>query len=82
MIVPWRCHVCASEFDKYDGGVCARCKRAACLDHLKLVGYEPARGPAQSEQIACADCLGPEEKAGPLKKRFFAESVWVRRLRF
>ena len=82
MIAAWSCHICANKFDKYDGGVCARCTRAACIAHLKLVGYEAAQGPARSEQIACADCVKPEEKAGPLKKRFFAENRWVRRLGF
>lgn len=82
MILPWRCHVCAGEFDKYEGGVCARCKKVTCLQHLSLIDYEPAQGPARSEQITCANCVGPTEKASPLKKRFFAENRWVRRLGF
>jgi len=82
MIVPWRCHICASDFDKYDGGVCARCRKAACLDHLRLVGYESAQGPARSEQIACASCVRADEQARRLEKRFFAESAWARRLGF
>jgi len=82
MIVSWSCHICVKAFDKYDGGVCARCRKATCLDHLNLIDYEPLRGPARSEQIACANCLKPTEKVGPLKKRFFAESGWVRRLGF
>jgi len=82
MIVAWSCHVCATEFDKYDGGVCARCRRATCIEHLKLVGYEPAQGPARSEQISCGNCVKPTEKVSPLKRRVFAERGWIRRLGF
>ena len=82
MIVSWSCHICAKEFDKYDGGVCARCNKSTCLGHLKLIDYEPVQGPARSEQIASANCVRPTEKASQLKRRFFAENGWVRRLAF
>lgn len=82
MIVVWSCHICAKEFNKYDGGVCERCKKATWVEHLSLIDYEPAQGPARSEQITCANCVRPTEKPGPLKKRLFAESGWVRRLGF
>jgi len=82
MIIAWSCHICAQEFDKYDGGLCARCKKATCLVHLSLIEYEPVQGPARSEQITCTNCVMPTEKASPLKKRFFADSGWARRLGF
>jgi hypothetical protein len=60
----------------------ARDARKQPASIMSLIEYEPRQGPARSEQITCANCLKPTEKVGPLKRRFFAESGWVRRLGF
>jgi len=80
MIIPWSCHVCAKQFDKYAGGICAKCKKSTCLKHLKLVGYVKDQGPAKSEQITCVDCINPGEVWPQLRRSFFSKSAWVRRL--
>jgi hypothetical protein len=82
MIIPWSCHVCSVKFDKYHGGVCAKCKKSTCLKHLKVVGYTTDQGPAQSEQIACVECIKPGETTVDLRKSLFSQNAWFRRLGF
>jgi hypothetical protein len=80
MIVPWSCHICSARFDKYDGGVCARCKKPTCLKHLKLVGYDKKQGAATPEQITCGECVRPEEKSRRFKKSLLSDKAWIRML--
>jgi len=79
MIIPWTCHVCLQKFDKYRGGVCSRCKRATCSEHLKLVGYTSKDEPAKSEHICCSECVRPGETATRLRRSQFAQFAWLRR---
>ena len=60
MIIPWSCHVCAKQFDKYAGGICAKCKKSTCLKHLKLFGYVKDQGPAKTSRllVSIASALG------------------------
>jgi hypothetical protein len=80
MIIPWSCHVCAKQFDKYAGGICSRCKKSTCLKHLKLVDYAAAEGPARPEQITCVNCVTTGESSTPLRRSSFSKIAWVRRL--
>lgn len=57
-IVPWKCHVCKGEFDTPDGGVCAKCSRATCRNHLHQIGAIKSKS-----TWVCQDCLTSEEKA-------------------
>src|SRR6266404_8392846 len=76
MMIPWSCHVCSGKFDKYRGGVCARCKRSACLRHLNLIGFTKEQGPAKSEQIVCVNCIkAGETSAQLLQELLFRDCV-------
>lgn len=80
MSIPWSCHVCSKEFDKYDGGICSRCKRATCMKDLKLVGYDKKQGAAKWEHIVCGTCITPEEDSVRFRKSLLIESSWFRAL--
>ena len=71
MIFPWSCHVCAKQFDKYAGGICAKCKKSTCLKHLKLVGYVKDQGPARTEQITCVNCVRGWGSIDAVEEKFF-----------
>ncbi len=57
-IVPWKCHVCRSEFDIPRGGVCSRCRQATCRQHLNQIGTKIKLEPTW----VCSACLTSEEK--------------------
>jgi hypothetical protein len=57
-IVPWKCHICKGDFDTPDGGICARCSRATCRDHLHQIGAKKLEA-----TWVCAGCLTSEEKS-------------------
>ena len=60
-IVPWKCHICNVEFDKPHGGICSRCSKATCRDHLHQLGAKKL-----DATWVCQACLTSEEKT---KKR-------------
>jgi hypothetical protein len=57
-IVPWKCHICHGDFDTADGGVCSRCNKATCLDHLHQLGSKKKL----EATWVCEGCLTNEEK--------------------
>jgi hypothetical protein len=61
-VVPWKCHICRSEFDTPGGGICSRCSKATCSMHLHQI----------DAQWFCDSCLTVEEKA---MRRFQPESI-------
>ena len=81
MILLWNCHVCQEQFDKYDGGICSRCKKATCIKDLKIVDYDAKQGAAEWQHIVCVSCVAPAENAIPFRKRLLAEKRWMRLLR-
>jgi hypothetical protein len=56
-IIPWKCHICNGEFDTPDGGICSRCNRATCRDHLYQLGARK-----MDATWVCQECLTSEEK--------------------
>jgi len=70
VIVPWKCHICQSEFDTPDGGICSRCSRATCRTDLYQIG---AKLKLESQWV-CESCLTDAEKTNTKRK-------WTIRLR-
>jgi len=58
-VVPWKCHICRSEFDTPSGGICSRCSRATCREHLHQIGQMTKL----DAKWVCDNCLTSEEKA-------------------
>ncbi|MEW6713941.1 MAG: hypothetical protein AB1306_02465 [Nitrospirota bacterium] len=58
-IVPWKCHICQGEFETPSGGICSRCNKATCREHLHQIGQETRL----DAKWACDKCLTSEEKA-------------------
>jgi protein-arginine kinase activator protein McsA len=58
LIVPWKCHICQGDFDTSDGGICSRCNKATCLDHLHQIGSKKKL----EATWVCQGCLTNEEK--------------------
>jgi hypothetical protein len=58
-IVPWKCHICHSEFDILRGGICSSCNRATCRKHLKEIGKKIKH----ETNWICADCISSDEKS-------------------
>lgn len=67
-VVPWKCHICRSEFDTPSGGICSRCNKATCREHLHQIGQMTKL----DEKWVCDNCLTNEEKA---KRRFQSHSI-------
>jgi len=57
-VVPWKCHICAGEFDTPGGGVCSRCNRATCRAHF----YQLAKKLKFESMWVCEECLTLDEK--------------------
>jgi len=81
MVLLWNCHVCSEQFDKYEGGICSRCKKATCIRDLRIVGYNEKMGAAEWEHIVCICCLASTEESIPLRKHLLAEKKWMRVLK-
>ncbi len=58
-VVPWKCHICQGEFDTPGGGICSRCSRATCREHLHQIGLITKL----DAKWVCDNCLTSEEKA-------------------
>jgi len=78
MILLWNCHVCSEQFDKYEGGICFRCKKATCIRDLRIVGYDETQGAAKWEHIACTACVTSPEESMPFRKHLLSEKRWMR----
>ena len=57
-VVPWKCHIRHREFDTPSGGVCSRCSRATCREHLHQIGKKLKL----ETKWVCNNCLTSEEK--------------------
>ena len=64
-IIPWTCHVCGGQFDTPGGGICSRCNRATCRNHLHL------RGKKVNLDLTwvCDMCLTTDERAEQKKNK-------------
>lgn len=57
-VVPWKCHICRSEFDTPSGGICSRCNRSTCRKHLHQIDQKTKL----DVKWVCGNCLTTEEK--------------------
>lgn len=64
-VVPWKCHICQSEFDTPSGGICSRCNSATCHAHLHQIGQMTK----PDAKWVCDNCLTSEEKAKRIVKQ-------------
>jgi hypothetical protein len=65
-IVPWRCHICARQFEDMQGGVCRSCSRATCnrcwADRLAFL-------PGRQKPPLCKGCAGKTDVSSVDKKK-------------
>jgi hypothetical protein len=57
-IVPWKCHICARQFDTMGGGICKDCGKVtcnSCFGSVKLKILGKMRLPESQLCRSCAD---------------------------
>jgi hypothetical protein len=77
-IIPFKCHICGSDYEKMNGAFCARCKKETCERHLKLVNFSKRDKLATPEMIVCEECLKENEKFIKFSMKYFSEKDAVR----
>jgi hypothetical protein len=54
-IIPWKCHVCGKDFDVTFGGICSKCNKPTCSEHLGK------RSSSKTDELRlCTECRTEE----------------------
>jgi len=60
-IIPWKCHICSSQFDAQNGGICKECNKVTCdqcFTFAKLKLVSKMNMPESQVCRVCADKKG------------------------
>ena len=79
-IALWYCQICTVEFNPTEGGICKRCGKPTCDEHLRIVNYNEKDGAAKAEQIVCIKCIANGERSVRFEQRLLNDNLLGRLL--